>query len=304
MRSAIAILATALVGTAASVAAARDFPSEVVARHSSGTDLENLVVDRNGAVLYTNYFDSRIEAWRAGRSTVFARVSVHPMSIVEVSDGFLVLGQGAKFSDGAAALRGTNKLVELDRAGKVRRTIDLPDVVLGNGMVRSGQNAVLITDSFAGLIWRVDLESGKASPWFRDPQLSPDPGQPLSFGVNGIKRDRRSLVLTSSLHKTVYRLRLGSGDRPVGQLMSVATAQGADDLAVARDGTIYLATHGTSVVRIDPKGRSTAVLTENVDGCTSAALSPDGRTLYVLGTGGFFEGKKGEATLVKARVIP
>jgi hypothetical protein len=294
MRSAIAIMLGLL--TTPSMA---QTPHDILARYPSGNYLENLIVDRSGAVLFTNYFAGKVEIWRDGKASVFAEVPTLPVNLVELDDGYLLLGHGVKFTEGAAKLAGSNRLLWLDRGGQVKRSIPLPEAVFGNGMIRSGSDAVLITDSMLGVIWRVDLTSGAMTKWFSDDRLKPDPKVPLGPGANGLRRMGSELVITSSIASSVFRLPVSADEKPAGPLTLWAKTPGADDLAVAADGSIYLATHAKSVVRVSPEGKVTTVLDQDVDGCTSVALSSDGRSLYVLGTGGLMEGEKKEATLVR-----
>lgn len=295
----LAVLATVIASTGA---ASEPTSHEVVASYPSGTYLENLTVAQDGAVLFTSYFANEIQIWRDhGGAGVFAKLPVHPVNIIPNRGGYIVLAHGGSFMDGPNALRGTNQLLSLDGRGKVTRTLMLPDLTFGNGLVADGANAVLVTDSVRGLIWRVDLRTGHSTEWFSDPRLSPDPAKPQAPGANGLRRTRDALLITSTAARTVFRLPLDARARPSGAMTVVATVPGADDIAVARDGTIYLATHGSSVVRVR-RGSVDPVVTADVDGCTSAALSRDGKTLYVLGTGGLFEGEKKPATLVRVQL--
>jgi sugar lactone lactonase YvrE len=295
------LAAVLLFGVCGAVAAA-PFASTVLATHPHGSYLENLTVDRRGAVLYTDYFAKTVHVWRGGRSRVFARTPVHPVNLVEIAAGYLVLGHGGAFTDGPAALKDTNQLLFLSHDGLVLRSLVLPGVVFGNGMVLSGKQALLLTDSTEGLVWKVDLQSGHVEQWFRDPLLAPQPGS-AKPAANGLRRTTGALLLTNSGARKVYRLPVDADDRPAGPLELLRETVGADDMAVAADGTVYVATHVDTVVRIRGDGGVEPVVVRDVEGCTSVALSRDGKQLFVLGTGGLFEGLKKPATLVRARVV-
>lgn len=278
--------------------------SEVVARYPSGTYLENLTVAGDGAVLYTSYFAKRIEIWRPGsEARTLAELPYFPANIVPAGRGYLVLAHAAKFTDGPDALRGANRLIWINASGRVIRTLVVPDLVFGNGLAVTSSGSVLMTDSVRGAIFTVDLQTGRTSPWLTDPRLLPDHARPALPAANGLRLKGRSLYVTSSAKRSVFRIGIDTADRPKGSLKLVAETTGADDLAIARDGTIYLATHGEDIVRIR-RGTIEPIINRDVDGATAVALSADEKTLYALGTGGLYEGKTGEATLVQATLKP
>lgn len=56
----------AAAGLALPVPAIAQVTQDILARFSNGTFLENLVVEPDGIVLFTNYFARRLEAWSPG----------------------------------------------------------------------------------------------------------------------------------------------------------------------------------------------------------------------------------------------
>lgn len=280
------------------LASERALPSpETLVRFPHGTYLENLAVTRDGAVVFTSYFDRTLRMWRDGQASIVATLADHPVNVLPDANGYVVLTHGASFLDGPAALKGTNQLVWVDARGAVVRSVEVPDLVFGNGMVRDDDKALLVTDAAAGVIRRIDLATGASTIWLDDPVMKADPTQPKGkLGVNGLKRDGTHILFSNSATRRVFRIAVAHG-KPVGAPVLIGEAEGADDFAVGKD-TIYLATHRTRIVAI-ARGHVDTIADRDVDGATSVALAPDHRSLYVLGTGGLFEGKDGEAALVR-----
>jgi len=280
-------------------------PHRVLATYPNGNYLENLIVSQRGEVLFTNYFAGQLEVWSNGSARTFARLPVHPVNLVETPQGYLVLAHAAAFNAGPDALRGSNRLLTLDRAGRTTTSVNLPDLVFGNGMVLLSPTSLLITDSALGRIWRVDVKTGRAEVWLEDPRLLPIEGQKYP-GANGLRRAGNTLYVSNSATHKLYRVAIdgtGGPNQSAGALTETAGSfEGIDDFAIARDGALYVATHRDAVVRWQPDGSMRTLLNADVKGCTSTALSGDGRTLYVLGTGGFFEGHKEPATLVSVKL--
>jgi sugar lactone lactonase YvrE len=286
-------------------AAFADMPKpKVLAHYATGNFLENLIVNAKDDVVFTSYFAKEIEIFSGGKASTFVKLDANPVNLVPNDDGYIVLAHGVDFMKGSQAMAGNNVLVWLDAAGKETKRVKLPDVVFGNGLVRTGTDGLLMADSALGQIWRVDLNTGAAAAWFKDDAIGVDPKNPQSLGVNGLRRDGNSILITSSAAKSVFRLPIDEQDKPSGPLALVVKADGADDLAVDGKGGFYLATHTEKVIHVDAKGVETTVLDTLVDGCTSAALSRDGKTLYVTSTGGLFEGKKEDVNLVAIDVAP
>ncbi len=275
---------------------------EVLAKYPNGTYLENLLVNRDGAVLYTNYFSKTIEQWSKGRATTFATLEGYPVNLVELPDGYLVLVHGRKFTEGSDALRENNRLLKLDKTGKVKKSIALPGVVFGNGLALLSSTQLLMTDSILGRIWLMNPATGSVTSWFENDQLKPAPNQQAP-GANGLRRAGNKLYVSNSSARKLFLLSMSNKGTAVGGLTEIdADFPGIDDFAIGANNTLFIATHQASVIRFQPGKPLAVILDKDVEGCTSTALSRDGKSLYVLGTGGLYEGKKDEATLVRVNL--
>ncbi len=296
----IAALAGGVVAPSLRPAVAQSAP-EILARFPNGTFLENLVVLPDGRVLFTNYFARTLEAWSpAVGHARFGEVPQHPVSLTALEDGrHAVVVHGVAFNRGPDAMRGEAAVLIVDGNGRVERRIVLAEAVFPNGAHLLAPQRLLVADSVLGLVWAVDLGSGAATRWLADPMFAPVQGQPYP-GVNGIKRSGDALLLSNSAQRLMLRQAL-SGDRADGApVLAARMGSGVDDFDVAPDGTIFAATHAEGIARLAPGESSPSVIAApGVEGSTAVALTPDGRGLYALGTGGLFSGGKGEAVLAR-----
>lgn len=276
--------------------------AETLASYPSPAFLENLIVEPSGRVLFTSYLAREIIAYApGGTATRLAELPAHPVSILPLGDGYLVAAHGTSFTAGPAFTT-TNQFLLLDRAGKLIRQSAAPDARFLNGMVALDDGSVLIADSILGRIWRLDPASGALSIWLDDPALAADAtGADPRPGVNGLKRKGSELFISNSFTGRIHALPLTREGKPGGALRTVATPGRVDDFAISGDdGGIYLATHTDTVLHAAPAGMVRTVLPEGGDGSTAVALVPgDTQALYVLTTGGLFEGGKAPARLLK-----
>ncbi len=277
---------------------------EILARYPSGTFLENLAVEPEGRVLFTNYFARRIERWsEAGGAGTLAEVPAHPVSLTPLGDGRHALAaHGASFLQGPSALRGTGAVLLLAADGRVAGRIPLPDVIFPNGGLLLAPGRMLLADSALGRIWALDIAAGTVAPWLDHPLLAPVEGQ-RNPGVNGLKRRGDTLLASNSATRQLLRIRLAGGAASGAPEPIATMSGGVDDFAVADDGTVYAATHATGLARLAPGATTPETIpAPGVEGSTAVALTPDGRALYALGTGGLTSGGRGDAVLARIRL--
>jgi hypothetical protein len=120
----------------------------------------------------------------------------------------------------------------------IRKVAELPDAKLVNGMATAGDGFVLVADSAAGLIWRVNIASGNVSIADQDPTLrGPRPGV---AGVNGIKVFDESLYYTNTGMQSIYKKSIYTDGTAYGSPELIAEHVLGDDLLVT-DNAIYVA---------------------------------------------------------------
>jgi sugar lactone lactonase YvrE len=212
-------------------------------------------------------------------------------------------------------------LERLDLRGWVPGTSVQPTRVLTfeqpaglNGSCVIAPGVLLLADSLAGLIWRVDLAddglSATASVWLEDPTMANDPDNGLISplgpqpGINGIRYAARTNVVyyTCTAQKLFVRVAVDPANHTaLGQPEVVATDIAADDFCLDENvGVAYLTTHtGNTIVSVPidsgAQGATPGVVagnpfTEQLVGPSSAvwARGPAdyGRIAYVTTDGG------------------
>jgi sugar lactone lactonase YvrE len=183
-----------------------------------------------------------------------------------------------------------------------------------NGACLLSRRVILLADSLAGLIWRVDLAddglTATASVWLQHHSMAPDPDNGLTSplgpqpGINGIRHAARTNIVyyTSTAQKLFMRVAVDPATHtPVGQPEVVAADITADDFCLDENaGVAYLTTHtDNTIVRVPidagAEGAKTRVVagdpfTEQLVGPSSAAWGRGpadyGRIAYVTTDGG------------------
>ena len=122
-----------------------------------------------------------------------------------------------------------------------------------NGACLVAPGVLLLADSFAGLIWRVDLGSSgaaRASVWLKHYSMGHDPnGGKLADqpGINGLRfvQSTSHVYYTSTVHKLFMRVRVDPITRAaLGEPEMVASGFWYDDFCVDEDrGLAYVTTH-------------------------------------------------------------
>jgi len=142
-------------------------------------------------------------------------------------------------------------------------TFDQPAAL--NGACLMAPHVILLADSLAGLIWRVDLAdnglTATASVWLQHPTMAPDPDSGLTSpigpqpGINGIRYAPRTnaVYYTSTAQRLFMRVAVDPGSHtPVGEPEVVAADITADDFCIDENAAVaYLTTHtDNSIVRV------------------------------------------------------
>jgi sugar lactone lactonase YvrE len=176
-----------------------------------------------------------------------------------------------------------------DRQARAQRLSALPPGSAPNGIALDGRGHLLVADSFGGVIWRVPTDGGTAQVWLRHAWLTPRPLVGRFPGANGLQRAGDAVIVAVSDRSLLLRVPIAP-DGAAGPPQVLASGIPGDDFAVAKDGTLYVATHPfNTIVRLTPDGRRGVIAgpAQGVVGPTSATIGPDG-ALYVASDGGFF----------------
>jgi hypothetical protein len=159
-----------------------------------------------------------------------------------------------------------------------------------NGACLLAPGVILLADSLAGVIWRVDLAddglTATASVWLRHHSMAPDPGNGFTSplgpqpGINGIRLAARTnaVYYTSTARKLFLRVAVDPATHtPVGQPEVVAADITADDFCLDENaGVAYLTTHtDNTIVR--------APINAGADGATTCVVAGDPFTEELVG---------------------
>jgi sugar lactone lactonase YvrE len=133
-----------------------------------------------------------------------------------------------------------------------------PSGAVLNGCCVIAPRVLLVADSVAGQIWRVDLaEDGltaTARVWLQHDSMAFDPDNPLNPqpGVNGVRYDSRTdcLYYTSTTRKVFMRVPVDpQTHEPAGQPELVADGTMADDFCIDENaGVAYVTTHRENTI--------------------------------------------------------
>ena len=134
-----------------------------------------------------------------------------------------------------------------------------------NGMCLVAPGVLLVADSFAGLIWRINLGSSadkiEAKVWLEHSSMSHFPGKmkPEQPGVNGVRFAAKThhVYYTATAKKLLMRVAVDPSTLdPVGEPEIVVAGRMGDDLCLDEEaGVIYLTTHRQNtidLVSMDP----------------------------------------------------
>lgn len=141
----------------------------------------------------------------------------------------------------------------------IRQIFEFPNSARGlNGACVLAPNVMLVADSFAGLVWRVDLNGDAtealARIWLRHDSMAsrPDGPMPDQPGINGIAYAATShhVYYTSTAQQLLMRVAVDpETNEPVAEPEFIADGMMGDDLCVDEDGGVaYVATHRQNTI--------------------------------------------------------
>ena len=138
-----------------------------------------------------------------------------------------------------------------------------------NGVCLVGPRTLLVANSLAGLIWRVELsghgDTGTAQVWLRHESMGNFPGRmkPEQPGINGVRyaKSLGFLYYTATAKKLFMRVPVDPGTlAAAGEPEHVSAGRMADDFCIDEDaGVAYLTTHRENTidcVSLDPSRNS------------------------------------------------
>ena len=226
--------------------------------------LENLALRADNSALITVL--NRKELWYVGSP---AAVPVKPvllhtfeqltLSLVEVEPDVFYLVTSNVYSDHKSSLHRID-LRDWTLGNRIspEKILDFPEAARSlNGSCIVGPRTILVADSLASLIWRVDLpEISKSGVrvWLKHESMGMYPGEmkPEQPGVNGVRYSVRRgfLYFTSTAEKLFMRVAVNPTTlEAVGEPEHVSAGQMADDFCIDDEaGVAYLTTHRENTI--------------------------------------------------------
>lgn len=279
--------------------------AETLALWPRFTFLESLLALKNEELLVTDHLEGRIY-----HVTASGDIS----TLADIDGEFLCLDFappeiGGYFATAWKHAEPHNQgvLYHVSVDGKLKPLTVLPKEPFLNGIAGVGDGLYLMAGSATGTIWFYDSKTDETGIWFRDEALMGPNNIP---GINGLRVMDNTVYFSNTGKGLVGSISLNL-DRTANKLSILHQGVVIDDFAIARDGTIYGATHiFDSVVKVSPDGRQELIAgpEQGVQGSTSVIWARNdeaSKTLLISTNGGINFGLVGKTkeSVVKAKVV-
>lgn len=305
MKSSLPLLSISLSLGPAATLGAGDVNARTLYQFTDGTWVENLAVRQNGNIL-VNLVD-RPETYQinpaASNGSAPALVHSFPgytsvFGISEVStDVFTVVTGNFSLSTFAVTDKSFG-VWQLDLSGSepvATQVAAMPEATFLNGMTTLNSQSVLVSDPTAGVVYKVDVQSGDYSVVLEDESMKPPSNASIPIGINGIRLFNGYLYYLNLFGKKYCRVAVDStSGKAVGPYEVLGENVYADDFALTEQGIAYAADgFENQILKVAQDGTVESVagsLTSNlVIGATSAQFgrtNSDSGVLYVTTGGG------------------
>ncbi|CAJ2501444.1 Uu.00g042970.m01.CDS01 [Anthostomella pinea] len=304
-------------------------PYRVITQFAEPTWIENIAVRANGELLLS-FLLPNASLWSVARpadTTAGPQIDnlglFQPaqglMGIAEPEPDLFVLASSVFTSTTDNATTVCRTWTADFRGGRtapeIKVVADIPNATIPNGVtaVPGNNSVVLIADSGNGLVYRVDISTGRHDVAVQVPEMAVVVN--AQVGVNGIHVHDGHLYWTNAGAATIYRLRINTDGSPAtkcgAKVETVAKLDATflDDFAISADGTIWVVTDfDNRLIAVQPttgNNSSTSVVVEGavseltLAGGTSAAFGrgeTDRHVLYVTTNGGLNSPVNGTVT--------
>jgi len=187
--------------------------------------------------------------------------------------------------------------------GTVLDTIGVPNTQMLNGMtsIPAMPHVLLSVDSIGARVFRINTRTRVVDVVLSDPSLGPGENAQVPLGANGVKIFNGYLYFTNSGQGTFARVKIDDDGTIAGEIKVIARLGGTvnmsnayDDFAFDEAGNAYVTVHSYSVMKISLEGNQTTYAGGGNDTFlkepTSAALSGDGKSVYIATGGASLDG--------------
>ncbi len=252
-------------------------PVKIVHQFPVGKSVENLAVRHNGKVLTT--IISQPELYQIdplhGESAKLISNSFGPvmglLGIVETYPDIFYVAAGNISTTTLTGIPDTFSVWKVDLTSHhipapTSKIADFPDAGLLNGMalLSKEKGLILIADSIAGGVWRLNVFTGEVLRIIDIADTLPPPPPAFHFGVNGIKILEGALYFSNTGTNSLYRLPIHANGTAAGNSTVVASGLNfIDDFQFNDEGNAFVALNFPSeLVKVTTKGMK-KVLVDN-----------------------------------------
>ena len=173
----------------------------------------------------------------------------------------------------------------------VTKVAAVPHASILNGMthLKANPDIVLAVDTEAGNVYGVNASSGAVE--VAIPSAAFGPSGSDGIGLNGIHVDASGnyLYFTNSFAGTFGRIPIDSDGHATGNAINIATDIAGnifDDFVLNNQYIAYITNHPNSITEVSQSGQESVFYNSTtLNQPTSAILSADGETLYVVTAG-------------------
>lgn len=268
-----------------------------------GAWVENIAVRSNGQLLITRTDVPElylVDPLHPSPSLVHRFTSAMSLlGITEVAHDIFAVVAGKIDLATASAVPGSFVIWKVDMRSAeaaVLKIAEIPEALFLNGMTlyNAKTSTVLIADSKKGVIWRLDMQTGRYSIALADTTMKPAANSPIQIGVNGIKFRGGFVYYTSSTKKLFCRVAVNAALMAVGPFETIASGFFGDDFTLRQsDGMAYIESNiENTVIQVTPAGMTSVVAgnlnSSLVAGPTAALLGRtklDCNILYITTSG-------------------
>ena len=296
-------------------------PVHVVHEFPKGTWVENLAVRQNDQILATIL--TAPEIYQVDPLGIVSPILVHTFTsttgvtgIVETEPDIFYVATGnfsfATFTNepGSWAIWKVDlRLFSVFAPATVTKVADFPQASLLNGLtlLDNGKGIVLAADSFLGVVWSLNVNTGQVAQLLADPLMKPTAVSSSKNGINGIKIRDGALFFTNSNTEIFARLPINKNGTAAGVASIVASGLSGDDFQFDNKGDAFVALNSANSLGFIAAGStdSVVVLAGSQDSfvlagptaCQFGRTLLDEGSLYVSSTGGVAAYKTGNFTV-------
>lgn len=292
-------------------------PVEIIHEFPHNTWVENLAVRNNGKVLVTLVTTPdlyQIDPFTPNSAPILVhRFTDHKalLGITETTpDIFYVVGSNYSSADKTNPNPvGAYDIYEVDMRNGASKAIitknaNFPNARLLNGMTTlcASEGIILIADSFAGLLYRLNAHTKQVAIAIDDPTMKTPPTGTTPFGINGVKIRDGFLYFTNTGAGSLVKIPISPIDgTATGPAVVLTTNAKGDDFILDRAGDAFIAENNlNNLAFLPPQGGNVTVLTgapltdptvlAGPTACAFGRRHGDRRSLYITTTGGIASG--------------